>query len=225
VNSEEVIALVLPEVHAELAPTLTAIGEQSTPPADVLVPRRAAGLAPGPPTIGSAGWIWLVEAGVVPRGDALARLLEGAHRSPGRPVLVAGRVLSPSGQPDRGALPIPAVADPDLTVEAFDRRLLSLRACPSGSFIVERPTFDRFGLPSGGGLEWTGRVLRDGPGFLEPASVALRAPLQDRYERARTHAGLRDWARLLAGDALDRREKPWFAFRLAEQATQALPRS
>lgn len=210
--------------------TLAALAGQTEPPGEVLLARRvrrgAAALSAvgAPPPSHGAAWVWLVDSGVAPQAEALERLLKAIERMDAlaRPVLIAGKVMTPEGVPDPGSLPIPSVSDPELAVAAFDRHLLALRAARSGSLLVDRRAFDRLGAPRPGGLEWTGRLLREGAGFLEPASVAIRQPMEPRDEHARRLAGLLDWVRLLAGGALDSRERPWFAFRLGEEALGAL---
>jgi hypothetical protein len=78
-------------------------------------------------------------------------------------------------------------------------------------------------MPRGGAstgaddLEWTARLLRREPGMLVPASVVVRDPACARRSRSPARALLASRLRLLGGDALQPRERPWFAFRLAEQ--------
>jgi rhamnopyranosyl-N-acetylglucosaminyl-diphospho-decaprenol beta-1,3/1,4-galactofuranosyltransferase len=169
-------------------------------------------LAPAP----DCEWLWLLDGTAVPEPDALAALLEAleAHDALPEPVLLASKVVGPDGSPHPAALPVPAVGR-DLTVAAVRRRLLAIRAARPGSLLVHRGGIERCGPPPGGGddLVWSARVLRDGFGALVPGSVAVRAT-----PGAPPRVSVRGWARLLVGDALTPREKPWFAFRLAEDA-------
>lgn len=226
-SSGSVQALVLTRDRTAARETVAALQGQTRPPDEVLTARRVGPVAAGagtplPPA--ATAWIWLVDSHVAPEPDALERLFDALERaaSLADPVLLAGKVVTPDGAPEPRALPVPAVFDPELAVSAFERRLVQLRACRTGSLLIRRSALGAAHLPRDGGLEWTARLLRQGPGFLEPTSVAVRHPDSDGEERARGRARLRDSLRLLAGSSLEGYEKPWFAFRLAEDALETL---
>lgn len=148
----------------------------------------------------SSEWQWLVDPGVEPRPDARERLLEAAA-DPSGPVLLASKVVTPSGELDPGSLPIPETLDPDLDADACERGLLAIRVARPGAVLVRR----ELGVPGRHGfLAWSASVLRSGPGLLVPLSVAVR--------HAPAHDELLGMGSLLAGNSLALREKPWFAF-------------
>ncbi|MGI8749102.1 MAG: hypothetical protein ACR2J6_00865 [Thermoleophilaceae bacterium] len=172
-----------------------------------------------------ADWVWLLDSGAVPEPTALERLEEAtvAPESMPSPALLASKVLGPDGSLDPLSLPVAQVRDPDFAVAAFEHRLLSLRVARRGSMLVHRdgvnmvasrwPTLSPFDHD----LEWTARLLKQKPGLLVPASVVVRRPgSQTRARRARGETASR--LRLLLGDAIELRDKPWFAFRFAEEA-------
>ena len=128
----------------------------------------------------SGGWTWLRDGTARPAPDALDRLLEALGRLDGlpAPVLLASKVVDQAG-----AL-VPALApwyfrdDAGLAMDAAARGLLPVRAARTSSVLVRadalRRAGRRRGLPPGAeALEWTARVLRDAPGYLVPASVAV----------------------------------------------------
>lgn len=209
---------------SEREAAVEALGRQTRAPDAVVLTEKADDAA----VPGDCDWVWLLDAGVVPEPDALARLLEALDRLDSRaaPVLLASKVLTPNGFPDRGSLPVPEVFDAELAVDAFDRRLLSLRVARAGSLLVQRRALLGSGGPPRAGreLEWTARLLARSPGFLVPASVAVRELAGAQAERRRGRAGLAGWLRLVLGGALGARERPWFAFRLLEEALAALRR-
>jgi hypothetical protein len=132
-------------------------------------------------------------------------------------VLLAGKVVTPSGELDPGSLPVPETLDPDLDADACERGLLAIRVARPGAVLVRR---DVAGAPPSDPrafLAWSARVLRSGPGLLVPSSVSVRhgPAVSDR----------RGLARLLAGNGLALREKPWFAAHLAERTASRRPRA
>jgi len=156
----------------------------------------------------SSEWLWLVDPGVTPHPDARERLLEAAD-DPSRPVLLASKVITPSGSLDPGSLPIPETLDPDLDADACSRGLLAIRVARPGAVLVRRDVAPS--PPSGrrGFLAWSAGVLRRGPGLLVPSSVAVR--------HMPVHGELREMGLLVAGRSLSLREKPWFLFHLLER--------
>lgn len=176
-----------------------------------------------------AEWLWLLDESVRPEEDALDALLEAAREpldtpdGPESPILLASRVVTAGGELDPGSLPVPEVHRGDLVVAAYDRRLVALRLARRGSLLVHRRAFEGVasssdGAPFDDDLRWTARLLRHELGLLVPASVVVRdagcAPA------SRVGPALR----LLTGDALAPRERPWFAFRLAQAGLAAVRR-
>jgi hypothetical protein len=162
-------------------------------------------------------WLWLLDGSAVPEPGALEALLgalEGLDAPLPEPVLLASKVVGPDGSPHPAGVPVPAVSG-DLAVAAVRRRLLAIRAARPGSLLVHRGGVERCGPPPGGGddLVWSARVLRKRFGALVPGSVAVRAAPGEPGG-----VSARGWLQLLLGDALTPREKPWFTFRLAEDA-------
>ena len=189
------------------AATLEAVGRQTREPDEVLT--RAGSLP-------EVDWVWLLDGAAVPQPRALEALLE-ASDSLGSPILLASKILNASGSLDPGSLPVPDVADRDLAAAAANLGLVTIRVARSGSLLVRRSVLGAEGPPwsrLGGDLRWTARILKDGLGLLVPASVVVRQRPAPRLEVAGRLA-------LLASGALAAREKPWFAFRLAEDVLTA----
>jgi len=209
------------------AGTADAVSRQTQPPHRVVI--AEAGWAPDSESLGQETWVWLLDGGVLPEPEALERLLEVAA-DPGRlpaPALLASKVVLPGGSLDALSLPTARVRDPDDTVAAFERRLMLLRLAPRGSLLVRRsalvevisrrPHLD----PFADDLEWTARLLRDRPGLLVPASVAVREAGADGSCAALARPELARRGRLLLGGAIELRDKPWFAFRFLEEALRS----
>lgn len=219
--SERVRAIVL---EHEGRPASRGPESQTRPPDEVLVVGddgvRAAMDA-------DADWLWLLDGSVAPQADALARLLD-AHQRFGQlppPDLLVSKIVRPDGSLDPGSLPVAQVRDPDLAVAAFEQRLLSLRVARRGSLLVRRaaaaalaarwPHLDPF-LDD---LEWTARLLKSRTGLLVPGSLGTRV------SGSATRRGVRELPRrvkLLLGDSVELGDKPWFAFRFAEEAVADL---
>lgn len=168
-------------------------------------------------------WLWLLEAGVTPQPPALEELLTSLERTEGLPppCLLAGRVVAADGSLHADSLPVVEVLEADLAVAAVDRRLLALRAARRGSLLVHRRALAR-GLPrlhSGFDyLDWTAALLKDDLGLLVPTSVVVRPGAG----RASTPIEPASRLRFVWGDALEPRERPWFAFHVAGEAVAAL---
>jgi hypothetical protein len=136
-------------------------------------------------------------------------------------------VVRPGGELDPHSLPIPQIFDSDLAAGAYERRLLSLRVARRGSLLVRREAFEEHGLPAAApvpmsdDLVWTGRLLKHATGLLVPASVSIRAAPDEREQRLLRSENLAVWFRLVFSDALEPRDRSWFAGRLGEQALSA----
>ena len=181
------------------------------------------------------GWMWLRDGTAQPAPDALDRLLEALGRLDGlpAPVLLASKVV------DRAGALVPALApwylrdDAGLAMDAAGRGLLPVRAARTSSVLVRADVLGRARrrrrLPPGAAaLEWTARVLRDAPGYLVPASVAVAeaapggsAEALDPDPRADVLAA----GALLASPAFAPREKGRIALEVSQRALGAARRA
>lgn len=127
-----------------------------------------------------ATWIWLIDASVRPRADALARLLEACDvdlLGRGLPTVLASMVCSPAGTPCDDALPRGSEHATPLVLAGVEHGLLPIRNTPFVSTLLHRSVVDRHGLPSMAAfgayapIEYTARALRTDVGYLVPASV------------------------------------------------------
>lgn len=163
-------------------------------------------------------WLWLQAPNAAPRPGALEEMLEAAGKAAGMPppLLIASKVVAPDGSLERGSLPVVEVFRADLALAALERRLLMVRAARPGSLLVRRRAFEGRPLPRlGSGLDylaWTADLLKDDLGLLAPTSV-VRLPAG---KGARAELGRR--VKFVTGGSLEPRERPWFAFHLAEEA-------
>ena len=173
-----------------------------------------------------ADWIWLLDGLALPDPYALEELLEGAARGggSGQCVLVAGRIVTPDRSTHPAALPWPVLLDKQAALSAAGHGLVAVRAARHGSLLVRRSAIKAEGLPRSGyraggdDLEWTSRLLRTGPGFLAPGSVAVRR----LGESDRPGGGAaRPWRSfgnaldLLARGPFSLQERLWFGYGLA----------
>jgi len=211
--------------------TVAALGRQTRQPDRVVI------AAPGQPvarvSLGQERWRWLLDGGVAPKPDALERLLEvaaGSGQLPA-PALLASKVVLPDGSLDPLSLPTAQVRDPDLAIAAFEHRVLSLRVARKGSLLVRRSDLEAVTSRwahldvFSDDLEWSARLLGEHPGLLVPTSVAVRETGAGPPRRALARRELVSRGRLLLGDAIERGDKPWFAFRFLEEALAELPRN
>ena len=168
----------------------------------------------------AAEWTWFLDAGTIPEPTALERLLEAGAPATGlhTPALLASKVVLPDGSLDPRSLPVAQVRDPDFAIAAFEHRMLALRVARRGSVLVHREAIkmvaSRWPRLSffEDDMEWTARLLKQRSGLLVPASVVVRRGPQTS---AGAEVGRR--LRLLVGDAIELGDKPWFAFRFAEE--------
>ncbi len=182
---------------------------------------------------GDEGWLWLLDGSAVPEAGALERMIGVLDEvgDLGQPVLLASKVIHPDGSLDRSSIPVAQVSDPDLGVAAFERRLLSLRVARGGSLLVPRSSLDVVAArwprlsPFHDDLEWTARVLKGRLGLLVPGSVAVRVPAARGGARRPARREVAGRIRLLLGDAVERRDKPWFAFRFVEEGVAHVRRA
>jgi len=210
-----------------IVPSPAVLGGQSrAPQASAIVAAGRGALAEAMTSAVEQGatWLWLVDRDVTPAPDALEELLRPLAALPllDDPVLLASHVVLPDGSPDVGAAPWPRLLARELALNGASHHLAALRAVRFGSLLVHRRALERHGVPradfaaAGDDLEWTGRVLRDDPGFLVPRSIATRATpsLVDPAPYVRSRV------RILRGDGWAGQEKAWFAYLLARDLVQ-----
>jgi GT2 family glycosyltransferase len=165
--------------------------------------------------------------GVAPAATALEELLSplGALGALGDPPLLSGKVVGPDGRLDGALAPWPRLLARELAITGAEHRLAALRAARYGSLLVHRRAVEEHGPPradfagAGDDLEWTGRILRDHPGYLVPRSVAVRSGGSATPD---VTAFTRNRVRILRGDGWQGQEKAWFAFLLAQDAAREL---
>jgi len=189
--------------------------------ATVVVPEGGGSSVIGEALDSNAEWLWLLAPGAVPEDGALEHLLTSGEQTSelGAPVLLASTVVTPQGGVDPRFLPVVEVFRADLMMDALDQRLLLLRAARPGSLLVHRRAFESRPLPLLRSrldyLVWTATVLKHDVGLLVPSSVVVGPPaVGHRWERPEIGKRLR----FLAGDSLEPRERPWFAFHVAAEA-------
>ena len=212
-----------------VTPDASAVAAQSRPP-DRTVVAEPGGAGPRTAILAAAttgaDWLWVLGEGVDPDRDALAELLAPLGDLPalGDPVLFSSKVVGPDGRMDPDALPWPRLLARELAMAGADHRLAALRAARAGSLLVERRAVERHGPPradfaaTGGDLEWTGRLLRDDPGYVVPRSLAVRRSAGGAAPDVSTFT--RERVRILRGDGWRGQEKAWFAFLLAQDLVQ-----
>ncbi len=172
-----------------------------------------------------AEWVWLLDGVTVPQSGALAALEAATGRLAGlpAPLVLASKVLADDGEMHPDGLPQHEIFEKQVTVDACERGLVQLRAVPSGSVLIRRTAFERFGTlrtdlpPSWSVFEFTARALQhwDDTGHLVPGSVAVRRVAARPAGRA--GGGLRSRARMLSGSTWTTTERLWEAYQLAER--------
>jgi GT2 family glycosyltransferase len=142
-------------------------------------------------------WLWLMDDDTVVRSDTLAALLAGAARAPGGvPLVLTSQVRWKDERLHPMNAPVPRWRARARMAEGVAAGLLLVRYATFVSTIVRRECIDRFGLPLAhyflwsDDVEFTARVLRHGPGYLVPQSIAYHwtpaphaaaTPTDDRF--------------------------------------------
>jgi hypothetical protein len=230
-QEHSVCAVILgPEPRSGPQLTIQEVEGQTQVPQEIMVGEGASGSrrALAAALQGQAAWLWLLDGSVRPEPRALEHLLAvlGELKELPPPVLLASKVVTAGGSLDPRSLPVPEVLRRDLSVAAVRRGLLALRVAARGSLLVHRRGFETAGLPRTASAlyddrQWAGRLLKDELGLLVPSSVVVRADMGERTEARRARLELVSGLSLLLGGALESKETPWFAFRLAEQGLAA----
>ena len=154
-------------------------------------------------------WIWLLDDDAHPVPDSLQKLMEGLDqaRRMGEPNLLLSRLVWRDGRDHPMGFPWPDLRRPALFLKARTQRLVPVRFGTYASMLVSRRAALGHPLPTpeyflwNDDLEYSGRLLRKGLGFLVPDSVvvhktrdpfssAIRASDEQFYLEARNRAWL-----------------------------------
>ncbi len=155
-------------------------------------------------------WIWLLDDDAHPEPDALRRLLEGLSRARTlalEPNLLLSRLVWTDGRTHPMGIPWPDLRRPVLLLQSRKQNLVPVRFGTYASMLVSRSAATQHPLPTkdyflwNDDLEYSGRLLRRGLGFLVPDSVvvhktrnpfssAVTATDQQFYLEARNRAWL-----------------------------------
>ena len=170
-------------------------------------------------------WLWLLDDDTFADERCLETLLDGARRAPARPSVMASVVrwrdgtLHPMNQPWLRIVPRAGFA------EAAGHGLAPIRAATFVSTMIHRDAIARHGLPPGHYFVWlddiqyTGRILRDGEGYIVPESVALhwtpKAYSTVTDTRDRFYFKVRNHLWLLRGESFRGLERMRYATALA----------
>jgi GT2 family glycosyltransferase len=168
-------------------------------------------------------WFWLLDDDTLADPECLRTLLEGAARAPQPPRVMASAVRWKDGRLHPMNKPWLRMQRRAEFAEGAGAGLVAIRAATFVSALIRRNAVADFGLPPAhffvwlDDIEYTGRVLREGDGYLVPESVAwhwtpkphntLSDARERFYYKARNHL----W--LLRGDAFGGLE--WFGYAVA----------
>ncbi len=130
---------------------------------------------------GGHDWLWLMDDDVVPRPDALERLLAAEARFPRdqAPQLLSSRVEWTDGRLHPLNLVYTANRDKEFLSLAARNATLAIRSASFVSLLVARAAVERVGLPLAAyflwmdDVEWTARALSRARGVMVPDSVAV----------------------------------------------------
>jgi GT2 family glycosyltransferase len=126
-----------------------------------------------------AEWMWLMDDDTLPAPRALAELLGARERLDSPPAVLASKVLWQDGEMHPMNVPGFERRRIERLVDGAERGLVRLRFATFVSLLVAADVVARHGLPLkhffiwSDDIEYTGRVLRDEPGYLVPSSVAV----------------------------------------------------
>lgn len=123
-------------------------------------------------------WIWLLDDDTLADEQCLETLLAGAHRAPKRPSLVASVVRWRDSSLHPMNFPWLRLNRRGEFAEAAGAGLALIRTASFVSMIVPREAVAEHGLPPAhyfvwvDDMQWTGRILRKGTGYMVPESTA-----------------------------------------------------
>jgi GT2 family glycosyltransferase len=160
---------------------------------------------------GAYDWLWLLDDDTLAEPACLAELLAGAERAPRRADVMASIVRWKDGRLHPMNRPWPRLRRRGDYAAGAAQGLMLMRATTFVSALIHRRAVDAHGYPPGHYFIWlddiayTGRILRDGHGYVVPASVAVHwtpepySTLTDTRERFYYKARNHLW--LLRGDS------------------------
>ena len=131
-------------------------------------------------------WIWLLDDDAFAEQGCLEALLDGVRRAPRKPDLVTSAVRWTDSRLHPMNRPWLRTNRPGDFAEAAGAGLALVRAATSVSTMVSAEAVRRHGFPPAhygvwiDDIEWTGRILREGAGYLVPESVTVHATAQPR---------------------------------------------
>lgn len=168
-------------------------------------------------------WIWMLDDDAFAQPGALEALVEGVGRAPRRPDLVTGAVRWQDGRLHPMNKPWMRVNRRAEFADAAGHGLVLIRAATSVSTMVTAEALRVHGFPPEhyrvwiDDIEWTGRILREGTGYLVPDSVTIHATPQPRDTiadaRGRFYFKVRNQLWLLrAGRSLTGLERLFYGF-------------
>jgi GT2 family glycosyltransferase len=163
-------------------------------------------------------WLWLMDDDTIVRPDALEQLLAGrAHFDGAPPRLLASKVVWDDGKLHPMNYVMPRLMNPNGLIDSVEDRMMEIRFGTFVSMLIHRGAVEAHGLPHkhffiwSDDIEYTARVLRDGHGYLVPASVAHHktATAHTAMDAApgKFYFAVRNGIYTVRGDAFDGQEK------------------
>ena len=126
-------------------------------------------------------WLWVLDDDTFAAPGCLEALLDGAGRAPRPPVVLSSVVRWHDDRLHPMNRPWLRLNRREEMVEAAVHGLAPIRAATFVSTMFHRRAVERHGLPAGqyfiwlDDMEYTGRILRDGHGYLVADSIVLHA--------------------------------------------------
>ena len=181
---------------------------------------------------GGADWMWLMDDDTIPEPRALAELLGTPARLDSRPSMLASKVVWKDGRTHPMNRPGLERRRVDRLIDGAERKLAPVRFATFVSLLVAGDVVDRHGLPLkhffvwSDDIEYTGRVLRDEPGYLVPTSVALHKTAAPHTAMSappdRFYFHVRNTIYIIRGPGRSVRDKLVFGWVLASSTTEYL---
>ena len=185
---------------------------------------------------GGFDWLWVMDDDTIPNPDALERLVERLDDLGDLPVpsILASRVVWKDGRIHPMNPPGPNLGDIDHFVDATAAGLIPLRSVTFPSMMVRTDAIRRHRLPQkhfflwADDIEFTLGILRDEPGYMVPASVAVHktaAPHVPADGGPRFYYSVRNSFFILRGDTLRPKERIGQMIVMTMQTQQYLTRN